>query len=69
MAAGSKPELWSICDREFHEYGYNADPIILGRCCYPCNAIVIFARVGRLQAIETHGYANVDLMTGLKELA
>ena len=69
MVEGTNPELCSICYREFHEYGNNADPINLGRCCDPCNGLGVFARVGRMQAIETHGYANVDLMTGLKELA
>ena len=42
----TQTQICSICQREFTEYGNEAYPVNLGRCCATCNArIVIPARL------------------------
>lgn len=40
----------SICQREFEEFGNNAQPVNDGRCCDECNsAVVLPARIARMR--------------------
>ena len=40
----------SICNEEHGDrYGHNAEPIVEGRCCGTCNAIVIVRRLNDFQ--------------------
>ena len=34
-------QFCSICNKEYDEYGNNAEPINDGRCCDNCNATVV----------------------------
>lgn len=40
-----KKKICSICQKEFKEFGNNAQPINDGRCCDKCNGLVIIARL------------------------
>jgi hypothetical protein len=37
-----------ICDKIYYGYGNNARPLKEGRCCDPCNKLVIAERIQRL---------------------
>lgn len=54
----SKDGICSICGKEYHNYGNNAQPINDGRCCDNCNHKVILARVDKF---ITHKVSNANI--------
>lgn len=44
----AKAKVCSICFKQYTEFGNNASPINVGRCCDVCNGLVVIARINSM---------------------